>query len=323
VTRIIDIARTADWQDLALAELGAGKCVAVPTETVYGLAADATNGLAVARIFETKGRPKFNPLICHVGSVEMAEAHGELHEAARRLAQAFWPGPLTVVVAKRKQSGIHDLATAGLATVGLRWPKGPAGRLIERYGKPLAAPSANRSGKLSPTTARHVAEEFADIDLLILDGGPCPVGLESTIVRPMIDRVALLRPGTITSEEIETVTGLRVIGVTKGDTIEAPGMLASHYAPRAALVLNATYWPRDAVVLDFGPNPGTPEAAHRFNLSPTGDLREAAANFYDHLKRLDATGTRVIHVTPIPSDGIGAAINDRLARAAAPRTAAR
>lgn len=320
MTRIVEIAKHADWQDLALAELAVGKCVALPTETVYGLAADATNGLAVARIFEMKGRPRFNPLICHVGSLAMADHHGEFDATALKLAEAFWPGPLTLVVPKRKGSDIHELATAGLGTVGLRCPQGPAGQLIAAFGKPLAAPSANRSGKLSPTTAQHVAEAFANTDLLILDGGPCPVGLESTIVKPSPDGISLLRPGLITSEELESATGLPVAIVTKGDAVEAPGMLASHYAPRAALVLNARRWPADAAVLTFGNPPNdAPPAAHVLNLSANGDLREAAANLYGHLKQLDATGITVIHVAPVPLDGIGAAINDRLARAAAPR----
>ncbi len=317
MAQIIDIARTADWQDLALAELSAGKCVAVPTETVYGLAADATNGLAIARIFEMKGRPRFNPLICHIASLPMAEGHGTFDETARKLARAFWPGPLTLVVAKRRDSNISELATAGLDTVALRWPRGPASELIERFGRPLAAPSANKSGKISPTTAGHVAEEYGDANLLILDGGPCPVGLESTVVKPVRNAIVLLRPGIVTAAEIEAAAGLPVKLPARANAIEAPGMLASHYAPRARLVLNARQWPADAAVLAFGNSVGG--AAHVANLSPAGDLREAAANLYGHLKQLDASGTAIIHVMPIPSTGIGIAINDRLARAAAPR----
>jgi L-threonylcarbamoyladenylate synthase len=313
--------------DAALAQaqalLAAGECIAIPTETVYGLAADATNGIAVAHIFEMKGRPRFNPLICHVSDLAMAERYGVLDAASRRLAEAFWPGPLTLVAPVRPGSGISELATAGLATVGLRCPAGPARELIARFGKPLAAPSANRSGRISPTSARHVADDFAGTDLLVLDNGPCPVGIESTIVRVEPGRIVHLRPGAVTVADLGRVTGLPVTA-HEGKAIEAPGMMASHYAPDAAVQTQVTACPAGAALLAFGPPAGRDRsaAAVMLNLSESGDLREAAANLYAMLKRLDATGNALIAVEPVPATGLGIAINDRLARAAAPREAA-
>jgi L-threonylcarbamoyladenylate synthase len=306
----------------AKARLAEGDCVAIPTETVYGLAADATNGVAVARIFEMKGRPRFNPLICHVADTAMAERYGAFDSVSLKLAGAFWPGPLTLVVPLRPKSGISELATAGLASVGLRCPAGPARELVERFGRPLAAPSANRSGRISPTTAAHVAAEFSGTDLLVLDGGPCPVGIESTIVRVEPGRLVLLRPGAVTAADLEAASGLAVVG-HQGKAIEAPGMMASHYAPDAAVITGVTLCPPAAALLAFGPgaNRDRSAAGSVLNLSEKGDLREAAANLYAMLKRLDATRPPLIAVETIPDTGLGLAINDRLARAAALREA--
>lgn len=307
----------------ALQVLKAGGCVGVPTETVYGLAADATNGLAVARIFEMKGRPRFNPLICHVADIAMAERFGAMDATAHRLAARYWPGPLTLVVPSAPASGISELATAGLGTVGLRCPDSAARALIAAFGKALAAPSANRSGRISPTTAAHVAEEFRDADLLILDGGPCREGIESTIVKVEPDRLVLLRPGSVTTQMLEEAGELPVT-LASGKAIEAPGMMASHYAPDAALQTNVARCPQGAALLAFGPGKDSERggAAAMLNLSPSGDLREAAANLYAMLKQLDAGHPKLIAVEPVPMEGLGIAINDRLARAAAPRETA-
>lgn len=302
----------------ALAALSQGDCVAIPTETVYGLAADATNGLAVAKIFALKGRPSFNPLICHVADLEMARLHGEIGDAARKLAEAFWPGPLTLVAPKLPGSPIHELCTAGLETVGLRCPDGLSRELIAEFGRPLAAPSANRSGRISTTSAQHVAEEYPGEPLLVLDAGPCRVGLESTIVRPEPDRLVLLRPGAVTAQALEQACGLPVVAAQAG-RIEAPGMMESHYAPDAPLRLEVTGCPPGAALLAFGNRQGREDVGRMLNLSRSGDLAEAAANLYAMLKRLDAAGPALIAVEPIPQQGLGIAINDRLKRAAAPR----
>ena len=298
--------------------LESGHCIGLPTETVYGLAADATNGEAVARIFEMKGRPKFNPLICHVSDLDMAKKYGEFSELAGKLAASFWPGPLTLVVPLTSSSTIHPLVSAGLDTVGLRCPSGIAANVIGEFQKPLAAPSANRSGRVSPTTAQHVAEEFPDSDLLIIDNGPCPVGLESTILKVTGENTIVeLRPGAITIDMVEGVTGI-VPDVQATGKIEAPGMMKSHYAPNAGVQLNCRHLDGSETVLAFG-NQERPDGLEIFNLSPTGDLREAAANLYFGLKSLDETGADIICVEPIPSEGLGLAINDRLQRAATPR----
>jgi L-threonylcarbamoyladenylate synthase len=316
-------AQDQDGKAQALQRLASGECIAIPTETVYGLAGDATNGMAVARIFEMKGRPRFNPLICHVSDVEMASRYGHMGTVARDLAAAFWPGPLTLVVPAIAASGISELATAGLATIGLRCPDSGARRLIADFGKPLAAPSANRSGRISPTTAQHVAEEFADADLLVLDGGPCREGIESTIVKVAGNELSLLRPGSITADQLEAASGLPV-ALSTGKTIEAPGMLASHYAPQAMVETNVTACPAGAALLAFGKGKDRYRsgACAMLNLSQSGDLREAAANLYAMLKQLDAGKPKLIVVEPIPNHGLGLAINDRLSRAAAPREAA-
>ena len=298
--------------------LESGHCIGLPTETVYGLAADATNGEAVARIFEMKDRPRFNPLICHVSDLDMARKYGEFSELAGRLAASFWPGPLTLVVPLAESSTIHPLVSAGLNTVGLRCPSGIAANIIGEFRKPLAAPSANRSGRVSPTTAQHVAEEFQDSDLLIIDSGPCAVGLESTILKVTgEDTIVELRPGAITSGMVQDVTGIVPVVQTEGK-IEAPGMMKSHYAPNAIVQLNCEHLDVCKTVLAFG-DKQRPDGLKIFNLSKAGDLREAAANLYSGLKILDETGADFICVEPIPLEGLGLAINDRLQRAATPK----
>ena len=304
----------------ALALLRAGEIVAIPTETVYGLAGDATNGSAVARIFEAKGRPRFNPLIAHVADMEMAARIARFDPLSRKLAEKFWPGPLTLVLPLLPNSSIHPLATAGLDTIALRMPRGFGGELIARLGHPLAAPSANSSGRISATTAQAVAGDLGARIPLIVDGGPTPVGLESTIVKADGARLRLLRPGGIAAEEIEAVAGMELQRGGKAG-VEAPGMLASHYAPGAAVRLNAREVMPGEALLAFGVERAghSHRAVAELNLSPTGDLREAAANLFSHLMELDRSGAATIAVEPIPQQGLGEAINDRLARAAAPR----
>ncbi|MBD8649581.1 threonylcarbamoyl-AMP synthase [Rhizobium sp. CFBP 13726] len=308
--------------DQACAVLSRGFPVAIPTETVYGLAADATNPSAITRIYETKGRPRFNPLICHMADVAMAERYASFDPISRRLAEAFWPGPLTLILPLIPESGIHPLATAGLDTVGIRLPFGFAADLIRSFGKPLAAPSANTSGKVSPTSAGHVAGDLGSKLKLILDGGASSVGVESTIIRVELETVRLLRPGGVAAEEIEALIGRAVIRPEgPAAIIEAPGMLASHYAPSAAVRLNATHVAPGEALIRLGSDPieGIEQAKAVFDLSPSGDLAEAAANLFDYLKKADAVGATRIAVTAIPYTGLGEAINDRLVRAAAPR----
>lgn len=304
----------------ALALLAAGEVVALPTETVYGLAGDATNGEGVARIFEAKGRPRFNPLIVHVASLEMAREYAVFDDVSLSLAEKFWPGPLTLVLPLRLGSSIHPLVTAGLDTVAIRMPQGFAREVIAALGKPLAAPSANSSGRISPTTAQAVTDDLGGRIKLVVDGGATPVGLESTIVKAGPDGVRLLRPGGVTAEEIEAALGLAVRrGGAAG--IEAPGMMASHYAPDAAMRLGATEIRPGEALLAFGPQriAGAGDAVAILNLSWAGDLREAAANLFSHMKALDRTGATTIAVESIPRHGLGEAIADRLFRAAAPR----
>lgn len=295
--------------------LRAGGLVVLPTETVYGLGADAANPRAVARIYEAKGRPQFNPLIAHVLGLDEAEAQAVLHENARKLARAFWPGPFTIVARRRADSNVAELACAGLDTIALRAPSHPMAReLLTAFGGPIVAPSANRSGHVSATTAQHAAEDLGGRVDLVLDGGPCAIGLESTIVAVADDgRVTLLRPGAISRGEIEALVG--PIAVAHGGAIQAPGMMESHYAPRARMRLDADAPRAGEAYLAFG----APAPAGGATLSATGDLVEAAANLYAALRALDATGADVIAVAPIPGDGLGEAIRDRLARAAAPR----
>ena len=319
-----------DWQEAPEAiavcsALKAGELVAVPTETVYGLAADATNSLACARIFEAKGRPHFNPLISHLPSLEDARTHGIFDERAVKLAAAFWPGPLTLVVPKQKGSPICDLATAGLDSVALRVPDGPVMRFLsERTGRPLAAPSANRSGRISPTRAEDVVADLGAALSYVIDAGPCQVGVESTIVGLLDEEARLLRPGGIAREDLERVLGAPLAGSDAGaspDAPTAPGMLVSHYAPNASMLLNASEAVPGEGLLSFGPVPlpGAGSALAEINLSPTGDLTEAAANLFHAMRLLDSKGIGTIRVQFIPNFGLGEAINDRLRRAAAPR----
>lgn len=289
----------------------AGEPVAVPTETVYGLAADATDTNAVAAIYSAKGRPSFNPLIVHVADRAMAERLADVSPSAALLADRFWPGPLTLVLPVRATSGLSPLVTAGLPTVALRLPAHPAMRaLIRESGCPLAAPSANRSGAISPTRADHVLASLDGKIRMILDEGPTSEGLESTIAAPEADRIRLLRPGPVTAAMLEEATGLPVM-IGSDAKIEAPGQLESHYAPSKPVRLNALRAEKDEYLIGFGLMP-----CH-INLSHEADLREAAAQLFAALHIADAAAASRIAVAPIPSEGIGAAINDRLRRAAA------
>ena len=295
--------------------LRGGGLVAFPTETVYGLGADATNDRAVARVYEAKGRPTFNPLIVHVPSIAAAYELGQFYEHAKRLAKALWPGPLTLVVPRTDGSHISQLASAGLPSLAIRVPAHPiACELLETFGRPVVAPSANPSGRISPTAAQHVAEGLGQKVDLILDGGDCPVGLESTIVGCLDETPRLLRPGGIARDAIEKILNRPLADSEDTATPSAPGQLASHYAPRAAIRLNAEAPREGEVYLGFGPY-----RTNGHSLSPTGDLIEAAANLFRMLHEIDRTGVKVIAVAPIPATGLGEAINDRLARAAAPR----
>ena len=306
----------------AAACLKQGGLVAFPTETVYGLGADAGNGEAVARLYAAKGRPAFNPLIAHVASVGAAKRLAHFDAASERLAGAFWPGPLTLVLPKRADGGVTDLALAGLDSVALRVPAHPVARaLLAAFGGPVVAPSANRSGHVSPTSAAHVMADLRGRIDMVLDGGTCAVGVESTIVACLgnsFDEPTLLRPGGLAREEIECALGRRLgVALIEEETPVAPGQLASHYAPKAKLRLNADAPREGEALLAFGPAPkfnGT-----TFNLSPRGNLIEAAANLFSHLRALDAAGAKTIAVMRVPQHGLGEAINDRLARAAAPR----
>ncbi len=315
-------------QDRALAKaaalIRAGELVALPTETVYGLAADATSGEAVARIFETKGRPRFNPLIAHVSNLEMAHENAVFDELALKLAEKFWPGPLTLVLPLADRAVIHPLATAGLDTLAIRMPRSEFTRsLIGEVGRPLAAPSANRSGRISTTSAADVEAELGDRIPLIVDGGPTPVGVESTIVRVSNGRLTLLRPGGLASDAIEDAAGQQLEAPATGK-VEAPGMLTSHYAPEAGMRLGVTDVRQGEALLAFGSHraAGADKATAMCNLSTAGDLREAAAALFSALRELDKAGAATIAVEPIPDEGLGEAINDRLRRAAAPRDSA-
>jgi len=300
----------------------AGALVAFPTETVYGLGADATNGRAVAAIFEAKGRPRFNPLIVHVPNLAGAEKIAVLSKAARRLADAFWPGPLTLVLERRADAGISDLVSAGLDTLAVRVPAHPVAQaLLAAADRPLAAPSANRSGRVSPTRAAHVADDLTDRVAMILDGGATAHGLESTVLDAShADAVILLRPGAVPREAIEAVLGQPLADGPSSDDAHptSPGQLASHYAPNAALRLNAREVRPGEALLAFGDD-APPTTGPSVNLSASGDLVEAAAGLFAALRDLDRTGAATIAVMPIPEHGLGEAINDRLRRAAAPR----
>jgi L-threonylcarbamoyladenylate synthase len=303
--------------------LRAGGLVAMPTETVYGLAADAGNARAVAAIFLAKGRPRFNPLIVHVASLEAARTVAALTGVAERLAGAFWPGPLTLVAPKRQGAGVADLVTAGLDTIAVRVPSHPvAHALLAAFGGPVAAPSANLSGHVSPTAAAHVIADLGDHVSVVLDAGPTPIGVESTIVGLESGEAALLRPGAIARADVEKVLGRPLAApVVDAGAPVAPGMLMSHYAPAAMLRMNAREVRPGEALLAFGPAlpAGADKAVATVNLSPSGDMTEAAANFFAGLRNLDRRA-EAIAVAPIPEVGLGEAINDRLRRAAAPRS---
>jgi L-threonylcarbamoyladenylate synthase len=298
--------------------IAAGLCVAVPTETVYGLAADATDGAAVAGVYAAKGRPSFNPLIVHVLDIAAAKKLAAFDARAEALAATFWPGPLTLVLPLKPSSGIASLVTAGLETIAIRVPAHRAMRaLLEACGKPLAAPSANASGTISPTRVEHVLASLQDRVPLIIDDGPTRQGIESTIVREVFGMTRVLRHGPITGAEVLAAlsTGKRRVdrfdtGADATDTVEAPGQLASHYAPRKPLRIDAPRPAEDEWMIGFGPTPGDD------TLSASGDLSEAAARLFDLLHRADASELPKIAVAPVPDDGIGEAINDRLRRAA-------
>ena len=322
---------TSSAIDEAATRIRAGRLVAFATETVYGLGADARSDRAVLGIFETKGRPRFNPLIVHVPDLAAAGRVARVGGFARKLAEAFWPGPLTLVVPKRGGSenggGLSDLVTAGLDTIAVRVPgRESALALLQAAGMPIAAPSANRSGRISPTTASHVAEDFADQDdLLILDDGPCKTGVESTILGFSTgpsgeSRAVLLRAGAIERERLEEVIGGPLLAPSpeRPDAPASPGRLASHYAPSAQVRLEVRDPRPGEALLAFGPDVPNHEGP-LINLSTSGDLREAAIALFAALRWLDATGTATIAVMPIPETGLGEAINDRLRRAAAPR----
>lgn len=297
--------------------LRAGQICAFATETVYGLGADATNSDAVLRIYETKGRPRFNPLICHCADLAMAERYARFSPLALGLADRFWPGPLTLVLPMKEGSGLSDLVTGGLDTVALRIPAHETARaLIATLGRPVAAPSANPSGRLSPTTAAHVRTAFRD-SVPVLDSGPCTSGVESTIIAIDGGRATQLRAGALAREDIEAFLGQSLRRAATNAAIAAPGMLKSHYAPRSDIRLDASAPEPDEAYLAFGPTPHGERPM--LNLSETGDLREAARNLFAYLARLDAEGRARIAVAPIPMTGLGEAINDRLSRAAAPR----
>jgi L-threonylcarbamoyladenylate synthase len=289
--------------------LRSGQIVAIPTETVYGLAADASNADAVAKIYTAKGRPDFNPLIVHVADQSSAESLGDFSPMAHQLAQAFWPGPLTLVLPLRPGADIAGAVTAGLPTIALRCPAHPVMQaLLKKTGLNIAAPSANKSGGISPTRAEHVLAGLGSAVPMILDGGPCSAGLESTIVAVREHGWQILRPGPVTAADIERVLGTRPLAAS-GDNIEAPGQLASHYAPSKAVRLNAIRAEPGEWHIGFGAMEGND------NLSEPGDLAQAAANLFDALHRADASAALSISVAPIPHEGIGVAINDRLQRA--------
>jgi L-threonylcarbamoyladenylate synthase len=309
----------ADARRRAADALGRGSLVAFATETVYGLGADATDETAVARIFQAKGRPRFNPLISHVADAEAALALLETDPRVEALAARWWPGPLTLVLRRRADCPVAWLACAGLETIAVRVPAPAATRaLLAEFGRPVAAPSANRSGRVSPTTAAHVLEAFADSVDLVLDGGPCTVGLESSVVDLCGPRPRLLRPGAVTREDLEALLGPIEVAAA-GDAVAAPGMLASHYAPRARVRLDARAPEEGEVFLDFGATRADADA----DLSPDGDLLEAASRLFALLRELDRDGVAGIAVAPVPDRGLGTAIRDRLARAAAPREQSR
>jgi L-threonylcarbamoyladenylate synthase len=297
--------------DAAVRALRAGGLVIAPTETVYGLAADAANPRAVAAVYEAKGRPSFNPLIAHVADVAAARRIARFDERAEALAAKFWPGPLTLVLPVADEAAVCDLARAGLDTVAVRAPAHPVMQaLLRSFGAPVVAPSANRSGRPSPTTFADAVEETGAAAAAALDGGACAVGLESTVVA-LLDQARLLRPGAVTRAEVEAVIG--PLAEADADARRSPGRLARHYAPDLPVRLEADGPRADEAFIAFGPAPPGPRV---FNLSAAGDLREAAANLFAHLRAADRSGASAIAVAPIPHQGLGEAINDRLRRAA-------
>lgn len=305
----------------AAAILEEGRLVALPTETVYGLGADATNATAVAAIYAAKGRPSFNPLIAHVGNLTQAMKEAELPETALKLAEKFWPGPLTIVAPISARCSVCELARAGLNSVALRIPSDlTAQSLINAFGRPIAAPSANRSGHISSVTAEHVASDLSGKIDLILDGGPSKLGLESTIISFCQNTPILLRAGAIIREEIEAFLNQRIRSPAEHKII-APGMTATHYAPLAAMRLNAMDITEDEAVIDFGAQLARFQKNSLWmrDLSPTYNLIEAAANLFTFLREADSSGAKKIAVAPIPLFGLGEAINDRLMRASAPK----
>ena len=324
VTRVSKADRAAIAEAVRL--LAAGSLVAFPTETVYGVGADATNGQAVARIYEVKGRPTFNPLIAPVIDLEAARALGRFSADAMRLAEAFWPGPLTLVLPQTAGCPVADLAAAGLDSIAVRVPSHVIARaILGAFGKPVVAPSANRSGHVSPTTAAHVLADLGGRIELIVDGGSTPMGVESTVIA-CLDEPVMLRPGGLTREAVERTLAKPLARpepkvVSADEAPLAPGMLVSHYAPRTPLRLDAVAVEAGEALLAFGPKLADrhERAVRVLNLSQRGDLIEAAANLFSHLRALDSAGAKTIAAMPISHDGVGEAINDRLARAAAPR----
>ena len=297
--------------ETAVSALSRGELVILPTETVYGLGCDAGNARAVARVFEAKGRPQFNPLIAHVTGLEAALAIAALSPRAQRLAEAFWPGPLTLVAPITDATAVSDLARAGLDTVAVRAPDHPVAQaILAAFGRPLAAPSANRSGRPSPTTLADAVEETGAFAAAALDGGPCRVGLESTVLGEIDGELVVLRPGAVIRADIERIAGPLAVGL--GDGHRSPGRLARHYAPSKPLRLGVVTPSPGAAYLAFGPEGGDSS----LNLSPTGDIAEAAANLFAFLRAADRTDATVIEAAPIPHWGLGEAINDRLQRAA-------
>lgn len=300
----------SDSVETASAALARGGLVILPTETVYGLAADASNPRAVAAIFEAKGRPRFNPLIAHVADLAAAERIADFNDAARTLAAAFWPGPLTIVAPVRDRNGVCDLARAGLDSVAVRIPGHPLARdILSAFGGAVVAPSANRSGRPSPTTFADAVEETGVSAAAVVDGGPCRMGVESTVVSVLDGRVALLRPGSVTRAQIEAVVGPLA---ESGEGHRSPGRLTLHYAPDAPVRIEANEAKEGEIYLGFGPGPGKP----RWSLSVSGDTAEAAANLFRLLREADREHPTGIAVAPIPETGVGEAINDRLRRAA-------
>ena len=297
----------------AAAALARGELVIMPTETVYGLAANAGDPAAVARVFEAKGRPRFNPLIAHVADLEAALRVAELSPLGVRLAQAFWPGPLTLVAPARREGGVCDLARGGLDSVAVRVPAHPVAlALLQAFGRPVAAPSANRSGRPSPTRLRDALEETGASAAAALDGGDCRIGLESTVVSLLGERPAILRVGGLTRAEVAAVAG--DLDEAPGEAMRSPGRLALHYAPDAPVRLEAEGSREGEAFLAFGPS--TAGGPHTWNLSPAADLRQAAANLFSYLREADRLHPTAIAVAPIPGHGLGEAINDRLRRAA-------